>query len=88
MRVYILLLEMDNRDQNNPKRRRFLKLATYRTNEILRKLKILGHCANRSAYEYSEDDVNKIFSEIDREFKSVRSRFSFPAKKKKFSLTE
>ena len=79
---------MNINNEESTKRNRFLKLATYRTNEVLRKIRILGHCSNRSAYEYSEAEVNKIFSEIDRELKTVRSKFVFPSKKKKFSLTE
>jgi hypothetical protein len=43
------------------KRARFERLAVHRTNEVLRKLKVLGNCANRSAYEYDEADINKIF---------------------------
>lgn len=70
------------------KRNRFLRLAVYRTNETLKKLRILGHCANRSAYDYSEEDINKIFSEIEHEIKVVRSKFHFPQRGKKFTLED
>ena len=36
------------------KRTRFERLAVYRTNEVLKRLKVLGNCGNRSAYEYTE----------------------------------
>lgn len=62
------------------KRDRFKKLAVYRTNEILKKLRILGNCANRSAYEYSEEEINKIFSEIDHAIKTTKAKFHFPNK--------
>ena len=54
---------MDNIEDKtkSEKRERFKRLAVYRTNEILRRLKVLGNCANRSAYDYSEEDINKIF---------------------------
>lgn len=65
----------------NQKRERFKRLAIYRTNEVLKKLKILGHCANRSAYSYNEKEINKIFSEIERKVKEVKSRFHFPEEK-------
>ena len=69
----------------NQKRERFRRLATYRTNEVLRKLRILGHCANRSAYSYTKEEVNKIFSEIERKVKEVKAKFCFP-KEKEFKL--
>jgi len=74
-----------NKQNKSDKRERFKRLATYRTNEVLRKLKILGNCANRSAYSYTEEEVNKIFSEIERKVKEVKSKFHFP-KEKAFKL--
>ena len=69
----------------NQKRVRFNRLAEYRTNEVLKRLKVLGNCANRSAYEYSEDDINKIFSEIEKRVKEIKSKFHF-SKNKEFKL--
>lgn len=67
------------------KRERFKRLATQRTNTILQKLKVLGNCANRSAYHYNEDEINKIFSEIERRVREVKAKFHFP-KNKEFKL--
>ena len=67
------------------KRERFRRLAEYRTNEVLGRLKVLGNCANRSAYEYTEAEVNKIFSEIERKVKETKAKFTYP-KNKKFTL--
>ncbi len=69
----------------NEKRERFKKLAEYRTNEILRRLKTLGNCANRSAYEYTEEEINKIFAVIERKTKEIKSKFRFK-KDKEFKL--
>ena len=66
-------------DQNK-KRERFKRLAVYRTNQVLKRLKVLGNCANRSAYEYTEEEINKIFSEIERRVKEIKSKFHFPKK--------
>jgi len=65
-------------DKSNERRERFRRLATQRTNAVLLRLKVLGNCANRSAYEYSEDDVAKIFSEIERRVREVKAKFHFP----------
>jgi len=67
------------------KRERFKKLAVYRTNEVLKRLKVLGNCANRSAYDYTEEEVNKIFSEIERKVREIKAKFHFP-KNKEFKL--
>lgn len=67
------------------KRDRFKKLAEYRTNEILKRLKVLGNCSNRSAYEYSEEEISKIFSEIERKVRETKAKFSFP-RNKQFKL--
>jgi len=78
---------MDNpgNKTKSEKRERFKRLAVYRTNEVLRRLKVLGNCANRSAYDYTEEDINKIFSEIDRRAKQIKAKFHFP-KHKEFKL--
>lgn len=68
------------------KKERFQKLAVYRTNEVLKKLKVLGNCANRSAYEYSEEEINKIFSEVDRKVKETKAKFHFPKSRGQFTL--
>ncbi|PJC32169.1 hypothetical protein CO051_03495 [Candidatus Roizmanbacteria bacterium CG_4_9_14_0_2_um_filter_39_13] len=64
---------------------RFKRLATYRTNQILTKLKILGNCANKSAYEYTEDEINRIFIEIEKMTRFTKSKF-YIQKKSEFKL--
>jgi hypothetical protein len=77
---------MNFMDKNNERRERFKRLATLRTNSVLQRLKVLGNCANRSAYDYSEEEVNKIFSEIDRRVKETKARFHFPKRRGEFKL--
>lgn len=67
------------------KRERFKRLAEQRTNAVLHKLKVLGNCSNRSAYEYSEDEIVKIFSTIEHSVREIKARFHFP-KQRKFKL--
>ena len=67
------------------KRERFKRLAAQRTNSVLQRLKVLGNCSNRSAYDYTEDEINKIFSEIERRVRETKSKFHFP-KNKEFKL--
>ena len=64
---------------------RFKRLASKRTNEILEKIRILGNCSNKSSYEYTEDDINKIFSEIEKYLKLTKAKF-LSGKIEKFKL--
>ena len=73
------------KEEISSKRERFKRLAEYRTNEVLKRLKVLGNCSNRSAYDYSEEEINKIFSEIERTVRETKSKFYF-AKHKNFKL--
>ena len=64
---------------------RFKRLASSRTNQILKSLNTLGNCSNRQAYDYSEDQINKIFTEIEKKVKEIKNKFYFP-KPEKFKL--
>lgn len=72
-------------DKKETPQERFKRLGTLRTNTVLRRLKVLGNCANRQAYQYSEEDVDRIFSEIERKLKEVKAKFHFP-KNREFRL--
>ena len=67
--------------ENETRRERFKRLAKIRTQKVLEKLRVLGHCANMHAYEYDDKDVKLIFSAIDHELKRVRIKFSKPSKR-------
>ena len=68
------------------KRERFKRLGTARTNEVLKRLKILSNCGNRSAYDYSEEEINKIFSTVERAVRDAKSKFHYPKEKIDFKL--
>ena len=57
------------------KREKFKRLATQRTNNVLKAIQVLGNCSNKSTYSYTEEEVNKIFAEIDRKLKESRAEF-------------
>ena len=76
---------MDKIIRKEEKRERFKRLATLRTNSVLRRLKVLGNCSNRSTYEYSEEEINKIFLEIERKVRETKGKFHF-SKIREFKL--
>ncbi|MDI6734688.1 MAG: hypothetical protein QME42_00585 [bacterium] len=64
------------------KEERFKRLASSRTNTILKKLDVLGNCSNIQVYGYTKKDIDKIFSAIEAKMKQTRGRFSFPDEEK------
>ena len=76
---------MEKLNKKETPQERFNRLGTLRTNAVLRRLKVLGNCANRQAYQYTEEDVDKIFSEVERKLKEVKAKFHFP-KNREFRL--
>ena len=71
--------------ENESNNERFKRIASKRTNEILEKIRILGNCSNKSSYEYTEEEVNKIFSEIDKQLKLTKAKF-LVGKRERFKL--
>ena len=58
------------------KRDRFVRLAEARTNKIIDLIKLLGNCSNTGPYDYTQQDIDKIFSAIETELKEARKRFN------------
>lgn len=67
---------------------KFKRLASSRTNKIIDMIDLLGNLANKSNYEYSEADVDKIFRAIESSLRNAKSKFSTTAypKKQKFEF--
>lgn len=57
------------------KRERFKRLASQRTNNVLKAIQILGNCSNKSTYAYTSEEVNKIFSEIEKALKDTKAQY-------------
>lgn len=78
---YILIIyPLKNEEQyfmasQGKKRQRFEKVAGKRVQFILDKLELLGNCANSSNYDYSEEDVKKMFSAIRSRTRQVEALF-------------
>lgn len=70
---------------NESRSDRFKRLATQRTNAVLDKLRLLGNLSNKSNYEYTEEDLRRVFSAIETQIRMVKARFS-GAKKSDFKL--
>ncbi|MBN2075949.1 MAG: hypothetical protein JW762_10405 [Dehalococcoidales bacterium] len=72
---------------SNVKRERFLRIAESRVNKVLDSLDNLAKCSNPRNYEYSDDEVRKIFREIERKVREVKLQFQgTTGNKQKFRL--
>ena len=63
------------KNQGESKRDCFVRIAEARTNKIIDMLRLLGNCSNTSTYEYTKEDVKKIFAAIDDELKATKAKF-------------
>lgn len=68
------------------KSERFKRVAENRTNRIIEMIRLLGNCSNKSNYEYTEEDVRKIFSAIESELKEAKQKYQTKEKGKRFEL--
>ena len=69
------------------KRQRFVRIVENRTNKILDMLRLLGNCSNKSNYDYTEEDVKKIFAAIEKETKNAKNAFlGLESKNERFTL--
>ena len=69
------------------KREKFVRLAEARTNKIIDMLQLLGNCSNSSAYEYTQQDVDKIFVAIETEVREAKKKFNKIENKKRSLFT-
>lgn len=58
------------------KRKKFVELAEKRVSRALNDLRLIGNLSNRSAYEFSDEDVRKIFRVLQREMDAAKSKFA------------
>ncbi len=65
---------------------KFVRIAEARTNKIINMIKLLGNCSNKSSYDYSKEDVKKIFNAIEEELKVAKAKFEQSEGNKEFKL--
>lgn len=58
------------------KREKFVELAEARVNKTLKDLQLIGNLSNRSAYEFEEADIRKMFSTLQKALDAAKGRFS------------
>lgn len=66
---------------------KFKRIASNRTQKIIDMIRLLGNCGNTYVYDYSKEEVEKIFSAIESELKIAKKKFECDSQKtEKFTL--
>lgn len=71
---------------NETSEQRFKRLARLRTNQIIDKLRVLGNCSNHQVYKYSKEDVEKMFSTIEKKVRETKLKFNHFEEDEKFEF--
>ena len=73
---------------NNTKQENFKRIATNRVNKIIDLISKLQNLSNSSFYEYTDEQINQIFSTIQKELDKQKQEFKKDSKKgkKRFEL--
>ena len=64
---------MDKEKRNRASK--FVELAEKRVNRLLNDIKLVANLSNRSNYEYTSEQANKIINRIDEELKVLKMSF-------------
>lgn len=64
------------------KEENFIRLAESRTNKALNCIELIGNLSNRAYYEYSQTQVDSIFSALQTAISSQKNKFKNTSRKK------
>jgi len=62
-------------------RQKFVQLAQARVNKTLKDIQLIGNLSNRSNYDYTDEDVEKIFRALSQEITVCKKRFDLSKRK-------
>ena len=60
---------------NESKHEKFKRLAKQRGDRLLKDIHLLGNLSNNNNYQYSDEEVNRIFNIIEGEVRVQKARF-------------
>ena len=70
----------------NDKEERFVRIAENRTNKIINMIRLLGNCANKNNYQYTNNQVDRIFRAIEKELDITKKKYAINQSNERFSL--
>lgn len=82
-----LEVETEKEGEQESKGEKFIRLAQGRVTRARQAIAIIGHLSNTSAYEYTTEQVEQMFSVLETELAQVKAGFTKVEKEeKKFSF--
>ena len=61
---------------NEANRERFVRVAEARTQKIINMINLLSNCSNKYNYDYTQQDVDKMFSAIETALKKCKMKYA------------
>lgn len=80
------VIDVDNEEADNPnesKNEKFIRMAEGRVTKLLSWIRKLDNLSNRGNYEYTDEQVEQMFSAIEEELAEVKSHFIKSGKEEK-----
>lgn len=77
---------MKKKIPDETKEEKFKRIASARSNKILHHIRLLSNCSNKGVYSYTEDQIEHIYSTIEKELKDSKSKFKSDDKKREIHL--
>lgn len=62
-------------------RQKFVQLAEARVNKTLKDIQLIGNLSNRSNYDFTDEDVERIFKALSQELAACKKRFELSKRK-------
>jgi ribosomal protein L7/L12 len=70
------MLDKSSGKSKAEKREKFVELAQSRTINAIKAIRVIAKLGNKSAYDYTEADVKKIASALQREIDALKARMT------------
>lgn len=67
---------MQNNLEQESKADKFVRLGEYRVNKVIEAIGRLENLSNRSTYEYEQEQVNAMFSIMEKRLMEIKSKFA------------
>lgn len=84
--IFIDEIENEVIDEKESRGDRFKRVAAYRVNRVLKYIQLIENCSNKMNYEYTEEEIEKMFLAIQSAVDEAKAKFSSVKEKKPFSF--
>jgi len=66
---------------NETKKQRFQRVCKSRVQKAIKAVGLIGLCCNKSNYDYTPADIDKLINRMNKEVVALRKRFEKPTEK-------